>query len=437
MAFTEFYFYSLDTIIQLLLRVGAIVLAAYSAMRITFLRNALNGAQANRWYCATAIVFFAAWSIIGTYGGFVIDMRNGSVTWTGNSGFNLQEGDFAIIGIRDTIALAAGIFGGPWVGLGTGLLAGIHRYSLGGFAAATSALATVLLGLGAGTARHFLPRWALSIKGILAITLLGTLVQMLVQFTLLQPHNHAINLVAGTAAPFAVVNSLGCLLFLMLLKDLNWDILKNEAQRAQLRALQAQVEPHFLNNALNSIQALIGIDTAKASEYVGKLRTFLNYTRGSARENSITLAEELHQLNRYLEFQGLRFPDDFIYSESVPPSLLNCRLPPRSLQTLIENIFVHAKLNLTGFLEIRIEGVDLGKSLQLHVCDNGAGINEARKNVLCKRVVRSKQGSGSALFQLDQSLQLAFNGCAKIEIKSQKNVGTTITLNLPKRTQPW
>ena len=285
--------------------------------------------------------------------------------------------------------------------------------------------------------RQFWPQWTTTAKGILVISLLGTLLQKLLLFNFVLPHADAIALVRETVIPVLLVNSLGCLLFMVVMKDLERDRLKIEAQRAELRALHAQVEPHFLNNTLNAIHTLIKVDPSAASSYVVKLARFLDNTRLTASANSITLAQELSQLRQYLDFQNLRFPDKFRFKEEVPASLLGCRIPPRSLQTLAENALIHGMRGQPDIVEITIKGVDFGGTMQLCVIDNGCGITPERLQELGKQPVQSEQGNGSALHQMSQSLSMAFNGHAKLDIQSQLGTGTRVVLDLPKRSKPW
>ncbi|NOU23737.1 MAG: histidine kinase [Methyloglobulus sp.] len=429
----------LNNTIELLPRVCVAMIAAYVAMRITALRRALNGTHKRWQYRVITVFFFGLLAIIGTHSGLRVDIHQGGaiINWTTSGvSFSLQP-SHAIIGFRDLMVLTAGLFGGPWGGFCAGLLAGADRFFMGGFAGTVSAIATVLQGLGAGLSRQFWPQWTTTAKGILIISLLGTLLQKLLLFTFVQPHADAIALVRETVIPVLLVNSLGCLLFMVVMKDLERDRLKIEAQRAELRALHAQVEPHFLNNTLNAIHTLIGINPNTAADYVVKLARFLDNTRKNAGANSITLGQELSQLRQYMAFQNLRFPDKFHFHDEIPVCLSDFRIPPRSLQTLVENALIHGMRGLKKTMAITLTGEDNGQAMRLSIIDNGCGIAPGRLQELCKSPVQSEQGSGNALHQMNQSLNLAFNGRAKLDIQSQLGKGTKVILTLPKRSEPW
>jgi two-component system sensor histidine kinase LytS len=113
-------------------------------------------------------------------------------------------------------------------------------------------------------------------------------------------------------------------------------------------------------------------------------------------------------------------------------------IAPRSLQTLAENALIHGRRGKTDILDITIKGMDYGEMMQLSVLDNGYGISPERVEQLGKQPVKSeREGGGTALHQLSQSLDLAFNGRAKLDIHSQLGAGTEVILKLPKRSKPW
>lgn len=434
----DMLFHWLDNTAQLSQRVCVVLIAAHVSIRIEWLRQALQGGARqwrNRLICS---VFFGVFAIIGTHSGFLLDVHQVGkrIAWPGDLADALKHSQ-AVIGFRDLMVLAAGLTGGPWIGFGAGLLAGWERYLLGGFAGAASAFATVLQGLWAGWAFCWRPQWAISMRGAGFIALTGTLLQKLILLVWVQPYSDAQTLVLETAIPVAVVNTLGVVLFLFVMQDLERDRLGSQAQRAELRALNAQIEPHFMNNTLNAIKALIRRDPEAASQYVVKLARFLDDTRRSVGANSIALQQELAQVERYLEFQHLRFPDAFQFQRNISPQLLNCQLPPRCLQTLTENALLHGMQGRIRPLKIDIIGVDHGQTFTLRVSDNGKGIPAQQLPELGKRPVESANGNGSALYHLRQSLKLAFPRQSTLNINSWEGHGTEVILTIPKRSTPW
>ena len=176
-------------------------------------------------------------------------------------------------------------------------------------------------------------------------------------------------------------------------------------QQAELRALQAKVEPHFLNNTLAAIQALISINPDNARAYIAKLAAFFNETRECASLTSITLEQELMQVQHYMEFQQLRFQEQVVFSIDVPTDLFDYAVPPRCLQTLVENCLTHGRRGIEHPLKITISGEETPKTVILRVQDNGCGIAPERLALLGKQIVTSSS-NGTALHQLKQSLLL-------------------------------
>jgi two-component system, LytTR family, sensor histidine kinase LytS len=192
-----------------------------------------------------------------------------------------------------------------------------------------------------------------------------------------------------------------------------------------------------MNNTLNAIKVLIRRDPEIASQYVVKLARFLDDTRRNVGTNSISLRQELAQVERYLDFQTLRFPDAFHFQRNVSPQLLGCQLPPRCLQSLTENALLHGMQGQTRVLKIDILGEDHGDTFSVRVSDSGMGIPAQRLADLGKRPLDSPNGNGSALYHLRQSLKMAFPQRSTMTINSKEGHGTEVILTIPKRTTPW
>jgi two-component system sensor histidine kinase AlgZ len=140
------------------------------------------------------------------------------------------------------------------------------------------------------------------------------------------------------------------------------------AREAELKALKAQVNPHFLFNSLNSISALTSIDAGRAREMCILLADFLRMTLGLGEKAAVPLREELELLKRYLAIEKVRFGTRLQVDQEVDAEAEACLLPPLILQPLVENAIVHGIANLPqggvirlrarvseGFLQISIE----------------------------------------------------------------------------------
>lgn len=113
------------------------------------------------------------------------------------------------------------------------------------------------------------------------------------------------------------------------------------ARDAELRALRAQLNPHFLFNSLNSINALIGKDPEGARRMCERLGEFLRLTLHLGGRESVPLSEELALVDRYLSVEQVRFGARLVVERQIDPEALSCMLPPLLLQPLVENAVKH------------------------------------------------------------------------------------------------
>lgn len=127
------------------------------------------------------------------------------------------------------------------------------------------------------------------------------------------------------------------------------------ARDAELRALKAQVNPHFLFNSLHSISALTSSDPKRAREMCIALADFLRRTLGLGEKELISLDEELSLIHSFLAVEKIRFGNRLQMEEQVDQSVLDCMVPPLILQPLVENAVAHGIANLTEGGWIRLQ----------------------------------------------------------------------------------
>ncbi len=144
-------------------------------------------------------------------------------------------------------------------------------------------------------------------------------------------------------------------------------------------------------------------------------------------------------MHLYLELQRLCLSDSLSLelSKDIPNDLLVYYIPTRCIETLVENAFTHGLQGKTGGLQLSVTGKDIGKTMEITICDNGCGIAPERLAQLGTQTVSSRTGSGSALHHLSQCLASVFSSRARLSIHSQVGKGTRIVLTLPKRSKPW
>jgi two-component system sensor histidine kinase AlgZ len=128
------------------------------------------------------------------------------------------------------------------------------------------------------------------------------------------------------------------------------------AREAELKALKAQVNPHFLFNSLNSVSALTSVDPAKAREMCILLAEFLRMTLGLGEKTSVPLSEELSLLHRYLAIEKVRFGARLEMQEEIQEESKSIQLPPLLLQPLVENAVTHGIANLPDGGMLRLSG---------------------------------------------------------------------------------
>jgi two-component system, LytTR family, sensor histidine kinase AlgZ len=128
------------------------------------------------------------------------------------------------------------------------------------------------------------------------------------------------------------------------------------ARDAELRALKAQVNPHFLFNSLNSISALTSIDPERAREMCILLAEFLRMTLGLGEKATVPLREELELLRRFLAIEKVRFGARLQVDATVEAQAESCLVPPLILQPLVENAVIHGIANLPQGGTIRLRG---------------------------------------------------------------------------------
>ncbi|EJA1909906.1 sensor histidine kinase [Staphylococcus pseudintermedius] len=200
---------------------------------------------------------------------------------------------------------------------------------------------------------------------------------------------------------------------------------------AEIKSLQAQVNPHFFFNAMNTISALVRIDSEKARELLLELSHFFRSNLQGSRQNTITLEKELSQVTAYLSLEQARFPGRFDVTFDVPEKVKQASVPPFLIQILVENAVKHAFPNRKKGNTIKV-GARLKDAQQLYieVSDNGRGIPPDKLTQLGQKVVESESGTGSALENLNLRLKGLFSEQAALHFDSD-DTGTCVWCTLP------
>ena len=209
----------------------------------------------------------------------------------------------------------------------------------------------------------------------------------------------------------------------------------------KLNALQSQINPHFLYNTLETIR---GMALEKGEKDLGKIISSLSLMFRYSMDFSNTIVpieHELAQVERYIKIQQLRFPGRFelrLVKNCDEEDLRQIMIPKFSIQPLVENAYGHAFKHMSEGCILTIRLSDLKDRFEIAVEDNGEGMDEETTKELNKTILYGKaiheEGSshnGIGLHNIYSRLHLYFGEDVSMYVYSAKEVGTTITMNLP------
>lgn len=201
-------------------------------------------------------------------------------------------------------------------------------------------------------------------------------------------------------------------------------------RKTELKALQAQINPHFLYNTLDSIQWMCEQDNSKdAVKMVGALAKLFRISISHGNE-FIAISDELKHAESYLIIQSYRYKNQFTYSFDVDKSVLDCMCNKITIQPFIENAIYHGLDRMVDEGEIKIIVERRGKDIAIIIKDNGLGMTEEQ----CKAVLQKgrSDSKGIGVKNVDDRLKIYFGEEYGITIDSELDVGTTVTIKIPK-----
>jgi LytS/YehU family sensor histidine kinase len=198
---------------------------------------------------------------------------------------------------------------------------------------------------------------------------------------------------------------------------------------AKLDALQAQINPHFLFNTLNTIGMFIRTKPEVASKLLQRFSAFLRHSLQS-RGRFITLEEEMGFVSNYLILEKARFREKLKIVKKIDKMLLRCKIPVLSIQPLVENAIRHGLSNKEerGTVQIFVKLLECG-NIEIAVSDDGLGIHPDR----LKRVLEPGFGSGSGvgLSNVHERLILLYGENSGLNIVSESGAGTEVSFRIP------
>lgn len=208
---------------------------------------------------------------------------------------------------------------------------------------------------------------------------------------------------------------------------------EKELRKTELKALQAQINPHFLYNTLDSIQWMCEQGkTHDAAEMVRALARLFRISISRGRE-LITIKEELQHATSYLIIQSYRYRNQFSYTIDASEELMDCLCNKITIQPLIENAIYHGLDRMVDKGEIKItvqSAADGSDDILITVSDNGVGMTKEQcSKILAKE--RSDSG-GIGVKNVNDRLKIYFGEKYGLSIESELDVGTTVTVRIPK-----
>ncbi len=206
------------------------------------------------------------------------------------------------------------------------------------------------------------------------------------------------------------------------------DASRTRLMEAEVRALRAQISPHFIYNSLSAIASFVRTDPERAREL---LLEFADFTRYSFRRHGefTTLAEELRSIERYLVLERARFGDRLLVTLRVAPEVLPVAVPFLSLQPLVENAVRHGLEGKAGTGQITIIAEDFDRECVISIEDDGLGEDP-------ERVRRALAGDASmdsvGLGNVDERLRSTFGDDYGLVVETAPGAGTKVIVRVPK-----
>ena len=229
-----------------------------------------------------------------------------------------------------------------------------------------------------------------------------------------------------------VLQGLGTALILAIVEQVRErDEQTRAAASAEVRALQARMNPHFLFNALNALAALAMVAPREIPRAAGRLRQFLRASFEQQERALVPLEEQLAVVRAYLDIESLRLGARLKVEEAIDPGLAEVLTPPFSLQPLVENAVQHGLQSSpkAGRLCLAVRLVE--PWLEMSVSDDGQGVATTE----VETVFFAARPQVHALELLRRRLHGLFGRSFRLEVHSEVGQGTTVTVRIPLRTR--
>lgn len=211
------------------------------------------------------------------------------------------------------------------------------------------------------------------------------------------------------------------------------------AKNSEIRALQNQINAHFIYNVLETIKMMAEIDEEyDISDAITSLGKLLRYSMRWASGN-VMVSEELEYIKNYVTLINLRFDYEILLSLKLPEAVRRQEIPKMSLQPIVENAILHGIEEVAADTTIYIKGCIKGGECVIEITDSGRGMNRAQVEELKKKIagrIEASGGSGNGigLKNVQDRITMAFGSRYGLDIASQEGCYTKVIVRLPERT---
>ncbi|WP_233500707.1 sensor histidine kinase [Paenibacillus antibioticophila] len=209
-------------------------------------------------------------------------------------------------------------------------------------------------------------------------------------------------------------------------------------RESELKAIQAQLNPHYLHNLFNELYwKLYNDDQAEAALLINAISEMLKYSLQSVKTDT-TLGEELQQIRNYIKIQTELFTGEVETIIQAEEALLNLRMMRCLLLPVVENVFVHAFRNMDEDRVLRVKAAIHDEALHIEVADNGCGMDDSTLRALkeVEDALPENNKTGIGFKSVLRRIELVYGTPYGVEISSVKGKGTTVHIRLPVQTLP-
>jgi LytS/YehU family sensor histidine kinase len=200
---------------------------------------------------------------------------------------------------------------------------------------------------------------------------------------------------------------------------------------AKVKALRAQISPHFVYNSLTTIASFVRTNPERARDLLLDFADFARYSFRACREFT-TLAEELRSIDRYLLLERARFGERLRFTVEIAPEVLPVAVPFLSLQPLVENAIRHGMEATRATLSIGIVAKDAGAEAAISIEDDGAGMDPERLRALLAGTGAPRPEAGIGLANVDERMRSVYGDDYGLVIETAPGAGTKVSLRVPK-----